>query len=189
MAKRIFAAIRACMLLVAALQVHAATRESIATGCDLLAQSVQQAVLQAVSIDHTDDPQRGEDSIRRAGESAEIAEAIRTCGNTSQVTTAAFGAAFAQIGLPVVWNRNPIDYNDYCVSQHLSQCNPRLTTGYVAAGGTYPRLVNDSWTAVSRSVSSFRPFGTPGNLTRFAMDALHLSLQASIANYVHVPPR
>lgn len=184
MAKRIFASATACLLFTAALPAHSSIQASIATGCDLLSESVQAAVLRAAHRHRTGFSIQTVEVFRRSGKSGEVAEPVKTCGDTSQVTTAAFSTAFESIGLAVGWHDDPINPGEYCGSDNLSECYPFLTQGFVTSGVSNPSLVKNAWKAVRKSISGFMPYGALGNLSSFEGDALRFSLRASLAVFV-----
>ena len=72
----------------------------------------------------------GGQSLRRPGEGVpQISDAPEYCMDTAAVTTAAFGAAMHQAGIPVSWGPQASRSGDYCLSHYLEQCYPRGDLG------------------------------------------------------------
>jgi hypothetical protein len=153
-------------------------------GCTILAVSVSMAVRQAALGQNPVRPGARVQLAPASGNSAAVPEGAKSCRNTTRVTTGAFSATFAELGLPVSWGNMPSDSEDHCASRYLSECNPYTPGFFPAKSASYFRLVNDTWKAVGKSVSGFMPYGESSDLSHFEQKSLQLSMLGAVAIYV-----
>jgi len=172
------------LLLAMQTQANAASKGRDTDGCALLASAIDAAVLHAAGLDETRSVLRTNQKPLRGGPITVGRPA--SCDDTTRVTTAAFSSALAKIGMPVGWGYTPPDSGDYCFSFYLSQCYPRLVSGYSASSASQLAFVSDAWKAVNVGVSVFMPYGASGNVSSFSPDRLKLSMLGAVANYVDV---
>jgi len=153
-------------------------------GCTILAVSVRMAVQQAALGQNPARPGARVQLAPASGNSAAAPEGAKSCRNTTRVTTAAFSATFAELGLRISWTSMPSNSEDHCTSRYLSECNPYTPRIFPAKSASHFALVNDTWKAVGKSVSSFMPYGESSDLSHFEQESLQLSMLGAVAIYI-----
>ncbi len=129
----------------------------------------------------------GGQTLRRQGEGVpQISDSPEQCIDTAAVTTAAFGVAMHQAGIPVTWGPQASRSGDYCLSHHLDECYPRGEFGGPATANQLS-FVHDSWRAVSKSVSAFMPYGVASDMAVFEPSTLAGSMERKLRGALTAP--
>jgi hypothetical protein len=108
------------------------------------------------------------------------------CLHTTAATTAAFGAAMHEAGIPISWGAQSSHSGDYCLSHYLEQCYPRGELGAAATAGQLSFL-HDAWRAVSKSVSAVMPYGVASDMAVFEASALSGSMEQRLRGELTAP--
>ncbi len=158
----------------------AAPLRTTGDGCDSLREVV---------VSQLRDFAKGADgqTLRRQDKGApRIPDPPEYCLDTAAVTTAAFGAAMHEAGIPVTWGLQTSRSGDYCLSHYLEQCYPRGEFGG-AATASQLSFVHDSWRSVSQSVSAVMPYGVVSDIAVFETGTLAGSMEQRLRGELAAP--
>ena len=147
----------------------AAPRGTVGDGCD----SLRNVVLSQLR-DYARAAE-GQTLLRHDKGAPQIPDPPEYCLDTAAVTTAAFGAAMHEAGIPVTWGQQASRSGDYCLSHYLDQCYPRGEFGGTATARQLS-FVHDSWRAVSKSVSAAMPYGVASDAAVFETGSLESAI-------------
>ncbi len=128
----------------------------------------------------------GQSLMRPDNGLTQIADPPQYCMDTAAVTTAAFGAAMHEAGIPVSWGQQTSRSGDYCLSHYLEQCYPRGEFAG-AASASQLRFVHDSWRAVSQSIRAVMPYGVASDMTVFETSSLAGSMKRKLRGELTAP--
>jgi hypothetical protein len=128
----------------------------------------------------------GQTLLRQDKGVPQIPDPPEYCLHTAAVTTAAFGAAMHEAGIPVTWGPQTSRSGDYCLSHYLEQCYPRGEFGG-AATASQLGFVHDSWRAVSKSVSAVMPYGVASDIAVFETGTLAGSMEQRLRGELASP--
>lgn len=145
----------------------AAGQEVVDEGCAALADAVHAAVTEFVDA--------GGFGTRPAatltGGGGFVDGTPLSCGRTAAVASAAFGHAFARVGVPVEWPAAGLAALGYCTLHDLERCQPAGRDAGVV----------DAWQAVVGCLERYMPFGTDGDVSRFRTGDLAVALAVALA--------
>jgi hypothetical protein len=128
----------------------------------------------------------GQTLLRQDKGVPQIPDPPEYCLDTAAVTTAAFGAAMHEAGIPLTWGQQTSRSGDYCLSHYLEQCYPRGEFGG-AATARQLSFVHDSWRAVSKSVSAVMPYGVASDIAVFETGSLAGSMEQELRGQLAAP--
>ena len=158
----------------------AAPFKTIGDGCDSL-----RAVVLAQLRDYTQAAGGRTLLLADKGE-PQVADPPDYCLDTAAVTTAAFGAAMHEAGIPVSWGAQGNRSGDYCLSHHLDECYPRGEFGSPATANQLG-FVHDAWRAVSKSIAAVMPYGVASDMAVFERNTLAGAIQHRLSGEFSVP--
>lgn len=180
MSKWIFVSL---ILVCSAMHAAAATAaklELVRDGCDELRDVV---ISQLRTHSNANDEQA---LLQDTGGKAEYPDPPEYCLDTAAATTAAFGAAMHEAGIPVTWGQQASRSGDYCLSHYLEQCYPRGEFGGAATAHQLS-FVHDSWRAVSKSVAAVMPYGVASDIAIFDTSLLAGSMEQKLRGELAAP--
>ncbi len=166
MAKRIFAALIAVLLLPAT-QSYAQPTAIAVDGCARLARVVYAEVAAAAVYG----PGKSGPWTISQGQGE-----ISVCEHAARTVSQAFTAAMLSAGIDVSWARGSSNNGDFCLSHFLSQCYPDRERFSYSTLGSDTAFVRKHWAVVSQSVmrDMYNPFSS--DEVRFRDEDLKLRL-------------